>query len=53
MEGELEVLFYDNLDRSSLCIGVLRTCWNDEHVSNLIKGIKVSRCRAANLNQGG
>ena len=39
--AESEVAFGD-LDGSELRIGVLRTRWNDEHVSNLVEGIKVS-----------
>ena len=42
MAAESEVSFSDDLDGSSLRIGVLRTRWNDEHVSNLVEGIKVS-----------
>jgi hypothetical protein len=38
--AESEVAFGE-LDGSSLQIGVLRTRWNDEHVSNLVDGIKV------------
>ena len=41
MAAESEVSFGE-LDGSSLQIGVLRTRWNDEHVSNLVDGIKVS-----------
>lgn len=40
MAAESEVSFGE-LDGSSLQIGVLRTRWNDEHVSNLVDGIKV------------
>ena len=39
--AESEVAFGD-LDGSELRIGVLRTRWNDEHVTNLVEGIKVS-----------
>ena len=39
--AESEVNFGE-LDGSDLRIGVLRTRWNDEHVSNLVEGIKVS-----------
>ena len=39
--AESEVSFSDDLDGSSIRIGVLRTRWNDEHVSNLVDGIKV------------
>jgi len=39
MAAESEVSFGE-LDGSSLQIGVLRTRWNDEHVSNLVDGIK-------------
>jgi hypothetical protein len=53
MAAELEVSFSDDLDGSSLRIGVLLTRWNNEHVSNLVEGIKVSRRWAVNLNQGG
>jgi hypothetical protein len=49
LAAESEVSFSDDLDRSSLRIGVLCTHWNDEHVSNLVEGIKVSRRRAANF----
>eukprot|EP00984_Skeletonema_dohrnii_P036960 scaffold38524_cov155-Skeletonema_dohrnii-CCMP3373.AAC.3 len=37
--AESEVNFGE-LDGSDLRIGVLRTRWNDEHVSNLVEGIK-------------
>lgn len=40
MAAESEVSFGE-LDGSSLQIGVLRTRWNDEHVTNLVNGIKV------------
>jgi hypothetical protein len=40
MAAESEVSF-DDLDGSALQIGVLRTRWNDEHVTNLLDGIKV------------
>lgn len=40
MAAESEVSFSDELDGSSIRIGVLRTRWNDEHVSNLVDGIK-------------
>ena len=42
MAAESEVSFSDDLDGSSIRIGVLRTRWNDVHVSNLVEGIKVS-----------
>ena len=41
--AESEVNFGE-LDGSDLRIGVLRTRWNDEHVSNLVEGIKVGPC---------
>jgi 6,7-dimethyl-8-ribityllumazine synthase len=37
--AESEVSFGD-LDGSNMRIGVIRTRWNDEHVSNLVSGIK-------------
>lgn len=40
MAAESEVSFSDNLDGSTLRIGVLRTRWNEEHVTNLVNGIK-------------
>jgi len=40
--AESEVNFGE-LDGSDLRIGVLRTRWNDEHVSNLVEGIKVCK----------
>merc|ERR1719343_13866 len=40
MAAESEVAFSDDLDGSSVRIGVLRTRWNDEHVSNLVDGVK-------------
>eukprot|EP00804_Cyclotella_cryptica_P013714 CCRYP_018851-RA/>CCRYP_018851-RA protein AED:0.03 eAED:0.03 QI:119/0.66/0.75/1/0.33/0.25/4/2232/247 len=40
MAAESEVSF-DDLDGSALQIGVLRTRWNDDHVTNLVDGIKV------------
>ncbi len=42
MAAESEVSFSDDLDGSTIRIGVLRTRWNDVHVSNLVEGIKVS-----------
>ncbi|EJK69564.1 hypothetical protein THAOC_09164 [Thalassiosira oceanica] len=39
MAAESEVSFSE-LDGSGVRIGVLRTRWNDEHVSNLVDGIK-------------
>ena len=42
MAAESEVSFSDDLDGSTVRIGVLRTRWNDEYVSNLVDGIKVS-----------
>ena len=42
MAAESEVSFSDDLDGSTVRIGVLRTRWNDEHVTNLVDGIKVS-----------
>ena len=42
MAAESEVAFSDDLGGSSVRIGVLRTRWNDEHVSNLVDGVKVS-----------
>mmetsp|Transcript_22778 Transcript_22778/g.46534 ORF Transcript_22778/g.46534 Transcript_22778/m.46534 type:complete len:194 (-) Transcript_22778:271-852(-) len=39
MGAESEVSFAD-LDGSGIRIGVLRTRWNDEHVSNLVSGIE-------------
>ncbi len=53
MVAESEISFSNDLDGSSLRIGILCTHWNYEHVSNLVEGINVSRRRAANLNQGG
>ena len=38
--AESEVSFSE-LDGSKLQIGILRTRWNDEQVSNLVDGIKV------------
>ena len=40
MAAESEVSFSD-LDGSTVRVGILRTRWNDEHVSNLVDGIKV------------
>ena len=37
--AESEVSF-DDLDGSQMRIGIIRTRWNDEHVSNLVGGIK-------------
>lgn len=37
--AESEVSFAD-LDGSNMKIGIIRTRWNDEHVSNLVSGIK-------------
>ena len=44
MAAESEVSFSDDLDGSTIRVGVLRTRWNDEHVSNLVDGIKVGIC---------
>lgn len=40
MAAESEVSFSE-LDGSTIRVGVLRTRWNDEHVSSLVEGIKV------------
>ena len=40
MAAESEVSFSDDLDGTSIRIGILRTRWNDEHVTNLVDGIK-------------
>jgi len=47
MAAESEVSFSDNLDGSTLRIGVLRTRWNEEHVNNLVNGITsaVKECK--------
>jgi len=52
MAAESEVAFSDDLDGSSIRIGVLRTRWNDEHVSNLVDGIKagVKECKVEEEN---
>eukprot|EP00986_Skeletonema_menzelii_P019813 scaffold29213_cov177-Skeletonema_menzelii.AAC.1 len=49
--AESEVNFGE-LDGSDLRIGVLRTRWNDEHVSNLVEGIKagVTECKVPTEN---
>ena len=39
--AESEVSF-DNLDGSNVRIGIIRTRWNDEHVTNLVQGIQKS-----------
>jgi len=46
--AESEVSF-DNLDGSNIRIGIIRTRWNDEHVSNLVTGIKkgLKECKVA------
>jgi len=49
MAAESEVSFSDDLDGSTVRIGVLRTRWNDEHVSNLVDGIKVSIGRSISI----
>jgi len=43
---------FGELDGSELRIGVLRTRWNDEHVSNLVEGIKagVAECKVPEEN---
>ena len=38
--AESEVSFDENLDGSDIRIGIIRTRWNDEHVSNLVTGCK-------------
>ncbi|KAL3823531.1 hypothetical protein ACHAXA_007209 [Cyclostephanos tholiformis] len=52
MAAESEVSFSDDLDGSSIRIGVLRTRWNDVHVSNLVEGIKagVRECKVTEEN---
>lgn len=40
MAAESEVAFSHDLDGSSIRIGILRTRWNDKHVSNLVDGVK-------------
>ncbi len=52
MAAEAEVSFPNNLDGSALRIGVLRTRWNEEHVSNLVKGISsaVKECQVTDDN---
>mmetsp|Transcript_34845 Transcript_34845/g.71121 ORF Transcript_34845/g.71121 Transcript_34845/m.71121 type:complete len:237 (+) Transcript_34845:115-825(+) len=49
--AESEVNFGE-LDGSDLRIGVLRTRWNDEHVSNLVEGIKAgaAECKVPTEN---
>ena len=37
--AESEVAF-DKLDGSDIRIGIIRTRWNDEHVTNLVEGCK-------------
>jgi len=41
MAAESEVTFSADLDGSSIRIGILRTRWNNEHVTNLVNGIKI------------
>lgn len=52
MAAESEVAFSDDLDGSQLSIGVLRTRWNDEHVSSLVEGIKAGTkaCKVPEAN---
>jgi len=38
--AESEVSFDDDLDGSKMRIGIIRTRWNDEHVSNLVAGVR-------------
>lgn len=40
--AESEVSFSDTLDGSKMRIGIIRTRWNDEHVQNLVSGIKTA-----------
>lgn len=51
MAAESEVSFSE-LDGSTIRIGVLRTRWNDEHVSNLVDGIKAGakECKVTDDN---
>lgn len=46
--AESEVAF-DTLDGSNMTIGIIRTRWNDEHVGNLVDGVKKSlkECKVA------
>jgi len=52
MAAESEVVFSDDLDGSSVRIGVLRTRWNDEHVSKLVDGVKAGakECKVEDQN---
>lgn len=52
MAAESEVSFSDDLDGSTIRVGVLRTRWNDEHVSSLVDGIKagVKECKVTDEN---
>ena len=38
--AESEVSFVDDLDGSKMRIGIIRSRWNDQHVSNLVSGIR-------------
>lgn len=38
--AESEVSFDDDLDGSKMRIGIIRSRWNDQHVSNLVSGIR-------------
>ncbi|CAB9499798.1 7-dimethyl-8-ribityllumazine synthase [Seminavis robusta] len=47
--AESEVSFDNDLDGSDMKIGIIRTRWNDEHVTNLVNGIKegLKECKVA------
>lgn len=51
MAAESEVSFSE-LDGSTIRVGVLRTRWNDEHVSSLVEGIKsgAKECKVTDEN---
>lgn len=40
LKGAESEVSFDNLDGSDMKIGIIRTRWNDEHVTNLVSGIK-------------
>jgi len=40
LKGAESEVSFDSLDGSNMKIGIIRTRWNDEHVGNLVDGIK-------------
>lgn len=52
MQGAESEVSFDELDGSDMKIGIIRTRWNDEHVSNLVEGVKngLKDCKVTEAN---